>query len=182
MGGGSSDAAAALRGLCALWGGPGDDAILAEVAARVGSDVPFFFTGGTALGMGRGEQVHRLEQLRRHWVVLALPSHGVPTADAYRWWDATETASARLPRLRAGWTARLASLGNVLQPPVTSRHPELGVVADRLRVAGAVLAAMSGSGSAVFGLFTRRTAAVAAPTRGATRGLEDHADAHDGRR
>lgn len=162
LGGGSSDAAAALRGLSALWAEPADDTILAKVAARVGSDVPFFLTGGTALGTGCGEKVHHLEQLHRHWVVLAKPSYGVPTADAYRWWDTIETGSARSPRTRVGWPTRLGSLGNDLERPVTARHPEIKLVVDRLRVKGALLAAMSGSGSAVFGLFARRDAAVTA--------------------
>ena len=77
LGGGSSDAASALRGLCALWKVSIGKSRLSELAARVGSDVPYFLTGGLVLGVGRGERLRPLPDLGRYWVVLAVPQFGV---------------------------------------------------------------------------------------------------------
>ena len=87
LGGGSSNAAATLLGLRRLWKLRLPDEQSHALAARLGSDVPFFLLGGTALGLGRGDEVYPLEQLPRYWVVLAIPEFGVATADAYRWFD-----------------------------------------------------------------------------------------------
>lgn len=85
LAGGSSDAAAALRGLNKLWGLHFDDQILLRLGAELGSDVPFCLTGGTALAHGRGEKLEALPRLPFFWVVLALPAGvKVATADAYR--------------------------------------------------------------------------------------------------
>ena len=85
LGGGSSDAAAALVGLNQLWRLRLPLADLMTLAATLGSDVPFFLVGGTARGLGRGEQVQPLVNRPRRHVVLVLPDFGVSTADAYRW-------------------------------------------------------------------------------------------------
>ena len=172
LGGASSDAAAALRGLAAVWADDGGGARLAEVAAAVGSDVPFFLRGGTVAASGRGEQLRAVRPLDPHWVVLAVPRPGVSTPRAYGWWD--ESAGAGSPR-SAGrrpprWRANLSRLGNDLEPVVVRRRPEIGALVARLRAAGAAHAAMSGSGSAVFGLFRARDAALAA--RAAVRGSD----------
>ena len=163
LGGGSSDAACALRGLCALWEVAPGHVCLQRVASRIGSDVPFFLDGGVALASGRGERVRRVRALPPFWVVLALPRFGVSTADAYRWFDADAgryrrgAGRGRLPR---EWRNRMGSLVNHLEPAVTARHPEISAVVDALRATDAALAAMTGSGSAVFGLFDRRSAAL----------------------
>ena len=60
---------------------------LTDLAATLGSDVPFFLSGGTALGLGRGDEVYPLADLPRHWIVLLVPGFGVSSADAYRWYD-----------------------------------------------------------------------------------------------
>jgi 4-diphosphocytidyl-2-C-methyl-D-erythritol kinase len=88
LGGGSSDAAAALLGLRRVWKMRIADEDLVAVAARLGSDVPYFLVGGTALGLSRGEEVYPLVDLPRMWVVLVMPAFGVATKDAYAWWDA----------------------------------------------------------------------------------------------
>ena len=87
LGGGSSDAAAALLALRQVWKLRVADEELFAIAARLGSDVPYFFVGGTALGLGRGEEVYPLADLPRWWVVLIVPPFGVATADAYEWLD-----------------------------------------------------------------------------------------------
>lgn len=162
LGGGSSDAASALRGLAKLWGLPLDVRGLQRVAAQVGSDVPYFLEGGTALGRGRGERIRRLEEIEPWWVVLAQPPFGVSTADAYRWVGATGR-KAKLTRrsgpLPRGWRADFRLLDNDLEPVVAIRHPEIREMVDRLRATGAGFAAMTGSGSTVFGLFRWRASA-----------------------
>ena len=163
LGGGSADAAAALQVLARLWGGA-PVSLLREVALSVGSDVPFFLSGGTALGLGRGEEIYPLVDLPRHWIVLVRPPFGVSTAEAYGWYDEDRAAGVREPRgdlqmLPVPWPTRAAQMINDLEPPVMRRYPEIGALKGSLKEAGAVAAAMSGSGSAVFGLFRTSQAA-----------------------
>ena len=158
LGGASSDAAAALRGLRAVWEGGARSVPLAAVAAAVGSDVPFFLRGGTVAAAGRGERLRSVQPLGPHWVVLAVPGFGVSTPSAYRWWDEA-SGSGRSAGRPSGWRTDLSVLRNDLEPVVARRHPEIGLMVARLREKGAAHAAMSGSGSAVFGLFLTRDAA-----------------------
>jgi 4-diphosphocytidyl-2-C-methyl-D-erythritol kinase len=162
LGGGSADAAAALQVLARLWGGA-PLSMLRDLAAGIGADVPFFLAGGTALGLGRGEEIYPLVDLPVHWVVIARPPYGVSTAEAYSWYDEDRSAGIRESRelqiLPVPWPTRAAQMINDLEPPVGRRHPEIAGLKTTLREAGAVAAAMSGSGSAVFGLFRGRTAA-----------------------
>jgi len=162
LGGGSADAAAALAGLGRLWGGV-PMTLLREVGAGIGSDVPFFLSGGTALGLGRGEEIYPLVDLPAHWIVVVLPPFGVSTGEAYSWYDDDRTAGLKETRelqvLPVPWPTRAAQMINDLEPPVVRRHPEILALKSALREAGAVASAMSGSGSAVFGLFRGRAAA-----------------------
>lgn len=163
LGGGSADAAAALQALARLWGGV-PLPFLRDVAARIGADVPFFLSGGTALGLGRGEEIYPLVDLPTHWIVLARPPYGVSTAEAYAWYDEDRAEGLREPprepqMLPVPWPTRAAQMVNDLEPPVVRRHPEIAALKSQLRDAGAVAAAMSGSGSAVFGLFRSQAAA-----------------------
>jgi len=162
MGGGSADAAAALVALGRMWGGA-PITLLREVGATIGADVPFFLTGGTALGLGRGEEIYPLVDLPPHYVVIVRPPFGVSTAEAYAWYDEDRAAGVRenreLQQLPVPWPSRAAQMINDLEPPVMRRHQEIGGLKATLREAGATAAAMSGSGSAVFGLFRSRAAA-----------------------
>lgn len=162
LGGGSADAAAALQALGRLWGGV-PLSLLREIAAAIGADVPFFLSGGTALGLGRGEEIYPLVDLPPHWVLIVTPPFGVSTAEAYAWYDEDRAAGLREPRelqiLPVPWPTRAAQMINDLEPPVVRRHPEIGTMKTALREGGAMAAAMSGSGSAVFGLFKSRAAA-----------------------
>jgi 4-diphosphocytidyl-2-C-methyl-D-erythritol kinase len=162
LGGGSADAAAALIALARLWGGA-PITLLREVGATIGADVPFFLSGGTALGLGRGEEVYPLVDLPPHYVVIVRPPFGVSTAEAYAWYDEDREAGVREKRevqqLPVPWPSRAAQMINDLEPPVMRRHQEIGALKTQLRELGAMAAAMSGSGSAVFGLFTGRAAA-----------------------
>jgi 4-diphosphocytidyl-2-C-methyl-D-erythritol kinase len=162
LGGGSSDAAAALLALSKVWKLRVADGELFAIAARLGADVPFFFVGGTALGLGRGEEVYPLADLPRWWVVLVFPPFGVPTADAYEWLDGSRAkrSSGPEPRYLSGtWLGRAVPLVNDLEPPVIERHPVLGRLIGQLTGLGAAMAAMSGSGSTVFGVFSTAKAA-----------------------
>jgi 4-diphosphocytidyl-2-C-methyl-D-erythritol kinase len=162
LGGGSADAAAALVALARLWGGA-PVTLLREVGSGIGADVAFFLSGGTALGLGLGEEIYPLVDLPPHWIVIVRPPFGVSTAEAYAWYDDDRTAGLKETRelqiLPVPWPTRAAQMINDLEPPVVRRHPEITTLKTSLREAGAVASAMSGSGSAVFGLFRSRAAA-----------------------
>ena len=149
LGGGSSDAAAALRALGSLW--RVKDAPLRDIATRLGADVPYFLEGGTVLGLDRGDVLYPLVDHPVAWVTLIVPPFGVSTVDAYRWWDQDDVG-----RTLSGSSV---DLQNDLQCPVAAHHPEIERIVNALKKAGAFHAAMSGSGSALFGLFSRRPAA-----------------------
>jgi 4-diphosphocytidyl-2-C-methyl-D-erythritol kinase len=146
LGGGSSDAAAAIRALGRLWNVQAPE--LCAIGRTLGADIPFFFEGGTVLGLDRGDLLFPLLDPPPSWVVLALPSFGVSTAEAFGWFD---QAGAVQPR-----AGRETQFVNDLQAAVQRRHPEIRALVGALKGAGAAHAAMSGSGSAVFGLFKRR--------------------------
>lgn len=169
LGGGSADAAAALLALSRLWRADVRPNQLTDVAASLGADVPFFLSGGTALGLGRGDEVYPLADLPRHWIVLLVPGFGVSSADAYGWYDSERElargASLREPQYVPGpWPSRAAQMVNDLEAPIARHHPEIEQMRMALRRVGALAAAMSGSGSTVFGLFQKRADAHAAVT------------------
>ena len=166
LGGGSANAAAALMGLARFWHLHVRPAQLADVAATLGADVPFFLSGGTALGLGKGDEIYPLADLAPHWIVLVIPGFGVSTADAYGLYEADRQLD-RTPRsepqyVPGPWPSRAAQMINDLEAPIARRHPEIDQMKATLRRAGALAAAMTGSGSTVFGLFQRRRDAVAA--------------------
>ena len=169
LGGGSADAAAALVGLARLWRVPVRLTQLTDLAATIGADVPFFLSGGTALGLGRGDEIYPLADMPRHWIVLLIPGFGVSTSDAYGWWDRERDHSRSTPRepqhVPGPWPSRAAQMINDLEAPIARHHPEIDQMKAALRRAGARAAARSGSGSTVFGLFQRRRDAVAAVDR-----------------
>jgi 4-diphosphocytidyl-2-C-methyl-D-erythritol kinase len=167
LGGGSSDAAAALRALAKRW--RVGEAKVRAAAASLGADVPYFLDGGTVLGLERGDLLFPLRDPAPAWVVLVLPGFGVSTKDAFEWFDdasATPPARVRRPHRSVGAYEQLI---NDLEAPVIARHPAIGRIISALRPAGASAAAMSGSGSAVFGLFSSRVGAVHAAKRLASR-------------
>jgi len=160
LGGGSSDAAATLRGFAALWGVEIPRDRLHALASSLGADVPFFLEGGTALGLERGDVLFGLLDAPAAWVTLVVPAFGVSTRDAYGWWDSRGSRGSRVLDSQGSRRGSLSDEGvNDLQAPVVDRHPEIGRIVSALGRQGASLAAMSGSGSAVFGLFPTRQAA-----------------------
>ncbi len=174
LGGGSADAAAALVGLNTLWGAHQSRRDLMHLATRLGSDVPFFFQGGTALGTGRGEELYPVDDVQRLGVVIVKPSFGVSTAEAYAWLDADRASDAAeapagqpegrgsVAEVELGWPNGPVRLENDLMAPVGRRHPVIGEIIEACLSLGASGAQMSGSGSAVFGLFPESGAARAA--------------------
>ena len=161
LGGGSSDAAATLRALARLWHSSARPRVheLGELAASLGADVPFFLWGGTALGLGSGDVIYPLVDLPQYWVVLVLPQAGVKTVEAYAWYDEDREETGMRRRRQESpvvWPVQVTDMVNDLEGPVVRRIPEIGAAQSALLAAGAVGAAVSGSGSAVFGLFLRR--------------------------
>ena len=170
LGGGSSDAAATLLALARLWDAGVRPTQMIDVAATLGSDVPFFLAGGTALGLGKGDEVYPLADLPRHWVVLLVPGFGVSSRDAYTWYDAERDLArgshpAEPQHVPGPWPSRAAQMINDLEAPIARHHPEIDQMKIALRRAGALAAAMTGSGSTVFGLFQRQRDAQAAVER-----------------
>jgi 4-diphosphocytidyl-2-C-methyl-D-erythritol kinase len=154
LGGGSADAAAALVGWDRLWDAHLRPARLRELALRLGADVPFFLCAGTALGLNRGDQVQPLADAAQRWVVLVMPTFGVSTPQAFRWWDEDRgIVAAPAPADARPATAERPAVFNDLEPPVSRRHPLLSDIRERLLRAGASAATMTGSGSTMFGLF-----------------------------
>jgi len=159
LGGGSSDAAAALRGYLRLTRRTLPDVRLIEIAASLGADVPFFLFGGRALGIGRGDEIYPLPDIAKRALLIVSPFDiHVPTADAYRWLKAPAlTKSASTPKLwefcALCWSAQESGLFNDFERPVFRRHPHLTKIKRELLRQGATEASLAGSGSAVFAVF-----------------------------
>lgn len=157
LAGGSSDAAATLKGLNQLWQLNLSLDELAELGAKIGSDVSFCVYGGTALATGRGEVIEELPAPPHCWVILAKPSLGVSTADVYGAFDPDKAdhpdTRAMIAALREGdYEAMCDNLGNALESVTMNMHPEVGQIKEQMIKFGADAVLMSGSGPTVFGL------------------------------
>ncbi|MBV9454823.1 MAG: 4-(cytidine 5'-diphospho)-2-C-methyl-D-erythritol kinase [Rubrobacter sp.] len=159
LGGGSADAAAMLVGLNELFGLGLSPIQLREVGLRVGADVPFCLAGGTVLGGGIGEVLKPLPAPPPHHLVIIKPAANASTARIYHAYDEhpkerTPSVAPVVDALRVGHLCTLArSLGNDLAPVTKGLVPEVRGLEEGLRRAGALEASMSGSGTAVFGIF-----------------------------
>ncbi len=181
LGGGSSDAAVAVLGLLRLARISPGSAELARLCAGLGSDVPFFLHGGCALGVGRGEEVFPLPEAGpRRWCLVVCPPVEIATCAAYRW---VRRRAGALPIRRLTTPPRpvtistlcplrekLWAAGNDFEPVVFSRFPKLRRLRSALLSEGAEWAALSGSGSALYALFTRHSQARRAMVRYADQG------------
>ena len=190
LGGGSSDAAAALLAFLRLSGKKLETARLMELASSLGADVPFFLQGGRALGVSKGDEIYPLPDVpRQHLLVVSPREIHVPTPDAYKWLNARSlhsaphTAEKRKALTKSHntsniwrfcalcWSAQgigpLSDFANDFEGPVFQRHPRLQQIKRVLLRNGAAEASLAGSGSAVFGVFpspaTARRAAVRFP-------------------
>ena len=164
LAGGSSDAAAVLRGLNRLLKAGLGEAELREIALPLGADVPYCVSGGTALAEGIGEVLTRLPDFPDCGIVLVKPPFDCSTAEIYGNLHADllkpeehPDMESVLAAVRAGdLRAAAERMGNVLEKPALEMHPGIAEIKERLVRAGAAGASMSGSGSAVFGIFLRR--------------------------
>ncbi|MBC7363058.1 MAG: 4-(cytidine 5'-diphospho)-2-C-methyl-D-erythritol kinase [Candidatus Aminicenantes bacterium] len=172
LGGGSSNAAATLLTLNRLWDiGYGPEELFA-LAAELGSDVSFFLIGGLCLGLGRGERILPLEEPTRWWVVLILPDFSVSTALAYQEYDllersltSTNKESKIIQFLEAKDISLIRQFKNDLEAVAFKIYPQLAEIKQEINSSGAELSLMSGSGSAVFGLYMQEDLAREAAAR-----------------
>jgi 4-diphosphocytidyl-2-C-methyl-D-erythritol kinase len=163
LGGGSSDAAVTFIGLQRLYKRPLAFERIPEVLRDLGSDVRFFTLGGRAAGVGRGDEVYKLDDAADYWVLLVDPGVMIATAEAYSWLtvpdhsNTIEGFGGQESSECAGdvWT-------NDFELPVFTRYPELAAIKEELISLGAYRAALSGSGSTVFGQFQMVSEAVRA--------------------
>lgn len=170
MGGGSADAAAVLVGLNRLWRCGLTEAELECIGLGVGADVPFCVRGGLQRARGVGEKLTPLPCARQIWLVVIQPCRGLSTRDVFGRLHEQDSAQMRRPQtdraqqaLASGDLRMLCqSLGNTLQPVAQALRPEIGLAIEALRAQGAAAAQMTGSGSAVFGVFLNARTARAA--------------------
>ncbi|MEO7368210.1 MAG: 4-(cytidine 5'-diphospho)-2-C-methyl-D-erythritol kinase [Gemmatimonadaceae bacterium] len=172
LGGGSADAGAVLRVLDSLAPNPlGKDALI-EIAASLGSDIPFLASDAVmAFAWGRGERMMSFDPLPSCDLLLMTPPFSVSTADAYRWLD-EDRATSRTPAVAVGdslprdaptplmigpralstWQGIIRFARNDFEAPVVARHPRISGYIERLRHSRAIFAQMTGSGSTIFGV------------------------------
>ncbi len=157
LAGGSSDAAATLKGLNELWKLNLSTDTLAELGAKIGSDVSFCIYGGTALATGRGEKIKKLPAPPTCWVVLAKPKIGVSTAQVYGGLNLEGIEHPNTEQMihaieTNDYDLMCESLGNVLETVTFKLHPEVVMIKEQMKRFGADAVLMSGSGPTVFGL------------------------------
>jgi 4-diphosphocytidyl-2-C-methyl-D-erythritol kinase len=145
-------------------------AVLLELAASLGADVPIFLFGGRALGVGRGDEIYPLPDIKKQTLLIVAPRGiRVPTPDAFRWLNAPLRDAATLTKLAAdpklwefcalSWSAQGNRLSNDFEKPVFKRYNRLDQIKRVLLQKGAAEASLAGSGSAVFGVFPSPTMA-----------------------
>lgn len=158
LAGGSSDAAAVLRGMNRLYELNLTDDELCTIGARIGSDIPFCIIGGTCLAEGRGEILTRLKPIKTFSVVLAKPHGEISTAWAYKTYDEqpaqihppTKEIIAQLAR--GDYDAAFKNFSNVFESVALKKIPAIADCKEKFIAAGASVALMSGSGATVFAL------------------------------
>ncbi len=163
LGGGSSNAAAALFGLIKIWQIKIEFAELLQIGAHLGSDVPFFFYGGTALGTGRGTEIQPLANIAENFLLIVAPPISVSTAEAFgrlSMADLTNKSSKSILQIcryeAEGLNLRQSLLSNDFENSVFDIAPEIRKVKFKLIELKAEIALLSGSGASVFGVFRSR--------------------------
>jgi 4-diphosphocytidyl-2-C-methyl-D-erythritol kinase len=157
MGGGSSDAAAALVGLNRLWDLDLNRETLHELAARLGSDVPFFLYGGTALCRGRGDRIAQISGVKPLTYVVVWPRLNVSTKEVYEKLPPDLTKDLRQTKLLLREITKAGSgvfphFFNRLESVTVKLHASLTLLARRMTESGLAGVTMTGSGSAFFGV------------------------------
>ena len=166
LGGGSSNAAAALLALRRLWEIELPDTELFRLAADLGSDVPFFLHGGTALGTGRGEIITPMPDLPPQFLVVIYPGIHVSRAEAYRSLNLGLTSATAVHKIhrfcgQAYESRNLTGLFNDFEASILSAYPPVMEAMRFLTERGATATLLSGSGSSVFGFFPDEESAFA---------------------
>lgn len=172
LAGGSADAAAALKGLNELWGLGLSDAELRDIGLTLGADIPFCLQGGLCRAQGIGEALTPVPCPRAYWLVILQPCRGLSTKQVFTRMGASAPDPAARPdnerllaALQTGDLRALpACMGNALQPVAIALRPPIAVALRALREHGARAALMTGSGSAVYGVFASQSAAKTAQT------------------
>jgi 4-diphosphocytidyl-2-C-methyl-D-erythritol kinase len=167
LGGGSSDAAAVLKGLNDFYGRPFDGRRLRDLALRLGADVPFFIDARPAIAQGIGEKLTPYEGLPPLWVVLVYPGFGLSTARVYQGFNLALTKSKKKLRnlpFKNGDFSATHHLHNDLEAGVGDHFPVIEKVKQALMDRGAMGSLMTGSGSVIFGLFSDEIGANRAKT------------------
>ena len=165
MGGGSTDAAAVLIGLNRLWNTGLNTDELERIGLTLGADIPFFIRGGLTRTRGIGEKLENHDYRYNYWLVVIQPCPGLSTAQVFSLWHRNKPVcrpdtEKALHALGTGSLSALCEhLGNVLQPVSESLRPEIAGACEALSAGGASFAGMTGSGSAVFGVFRSSSAA-----------------------
>ncbi|WCK56689.1 4-(cytidine 5'-diphospho)-2-C-methyl-D-erythritol kinase [Aneurinibacillus sp. Ricciae_BoGa-3] len=165
LAGGSSDAAATIRGLNQLWNLGMNMQEMADLGSRIGSDVPFCVYGGTALAKGRGERIELLSSPPPCWVILAKPPIGVSTAEVYgalkaeQFKDTGKSKQMMEAIYRKDFLAVCESLSNHLESVTLERYPEVRLIKEKMARFGADGVLMSGSGPTVFALTDKESRA-----------------------
>lgn len=163
LGGGSSNAAAALLALNRLWRLGLEAPDLAPLARTLGADVPFFLQGGLCLGEGIGDRLTPLEDLAPLACLLVFPAYPIATPSVYAGVDAALTSPGKVSKIeRFLGSGDFGILENDLERVIFPAHPDLERWTEFFREAGALVSQVSGSGSAVYGLFTDAAGAEAA--------------------
>ena len=159
MGGGSTDASAVLIGLNRMWNTNLPSSDLERIGLSLGADVPFFIRGGLTRTRGIGEQLESHDYLYNYWLIVIQPCPGLSTSRVFSLWQQNRPArrpdtDKALQAMETGDLSTLCScLGNVLQPVSESLRPEIVQACNALSGQGAAFSGMTGSGSAVFGVF-----------------------------
>jgi 4-diphosphocytidyl-2-C-methyl-D-erythritol kinase len=157
LGGGSSNAAITLLALNQLWRLQLEKEAFRDLGVLLGADVPFFFEGGLCLGQGIGEDLDVLEDLDPCFCVLAFPSFSISTASAYNGFSASLTSQDKDSKIIKFLDSRdLGFLENDLEEIAFRTHPQIKAIKNLIQKQGSELCLMSGSGSAVFGLFRQK--------------------------
>ena len=166
LAGGSTDAAGALRGLNHLWQLGLSRAELENLGGRLGSDIPFCLSGGTALARGRGDRLTSLSVKTGWWLVLVRPPIEVSTAEVYRNFSLQRVkrpphTEAMIESLsKADLNGIAENMVNVLESVTINMHPKIGEIKAEMLKRGAIGALMSGSGPSVFGIVEGYTRAI----------------------
>ncbi|PYR83386.1 MAG: hypothetical protein DMG18_12705, partial [Acidobacteria bacterium] len=163
LGGGSADAAVSFIGLQRMYKRSLLFDEIPQVLRNLGSDVPFFTLGGRAAGTGRGDEVYKLDDSVDYWLLVVDAGVVIPTAEAYSWLTLPDKSHNIKGFCAAGDSAWEPDVWtNDFEGPVFQRYPELAAIKDELLALGAYRAALSGSGSAIFGQFQMVSEAVRA--------------------